>query len=185
MDYQSLSMTVKANIKANDSLDIHFDLVKEIYQSYKKPNDGPLYINIKSNHPSSILQQLPKSISKKISEISLNEHILNQSIPYYENTLKKSGYKISLRYVPAQNQDKNNEQREQRKRKIIWFNPPYSLNVKTNAGKLFLKLLDHYFPRAHKLYTKYLTPTQKNKLLLYEKYGLYNIFPQQTTFTTA
>ena len=64
-----LSITVKTNIKTADFLDIHFDLVKEIYQPYKKPNDDPLYINIKSNHPPSILQQLPKSISKRISEI--------------------------------------------------------------------------------------------------------------------
>ena len=38
-----------------DFLDITFDLVKESYQPYKKPNDDPLYINIKSNHPPSIL----------------------------------------------------------------------------------------------------------------------------------
>ena len=82
----ALSITV---IKTADFLDIHFDLVKEIYQPYKKPNDDPLYINIKSNHPPSILQQLPKSISKRISEISSNEHIFNQSIPYYEKCLEK------------------------------------------------------------------------------------------------
>ena len=39
-----------------DFLDITFDLVKESYQPYKKPNDDPLYINIKSNHSPSILQ---------------------------------------------------------------------------------------------------------------------------------
>ena len=111
-----------------------------------------MYINIKSNHPPSILQQFPKSISKRISEISSNQHIFNQSIPYYENTSRKSGYNVSLKYTPAQNQDKNNQQREQRKRKIIWFNPPYSLNVRTNVGKLFLKLLDRHFPRAHKFH---------------------------------
>ena len=61
-----LSITVKTITKTADFLDIHFDLVKEIYQPYKKPNDDPLYINIKSNHPTSILQQLPKSISKRI-----------------------------------------------------------------------------------------------------------------------
>ena len=109
-------------------------------------------INIKSNHPPSILQQLPKSISKRISEISSNQYVFNQSIPYYENALRKSGYNVSLKYTPAQNQDENNQQREQRKRKIIWFNPPYSLNVRTNVGKLFLKLLNRHFPRAHKFY---------------------------------
>ena len=61
-----LSITIKTITKTADFLDIHFDLVKEIYQPYKKPNDDPLYINIKSNHPTSILQQLLKSISKRI-----------------------------------------------------------------------------------------------------------------------
>ena len=176
-----LSITV---IKTADFLDIHFDLVKEIYQPYKKPNDDPLYINIKSNHPPSILQQLPKSILKRISEISSNQHIFNQSIPYYENALRKSGYNASLKYTPTQNQDENNQQREQRKQKIIWFNPLYSLNVRTNVGKLFLMLLDRHF-QEHINFIKYLTATQKNKLLLYEKSGLYNILPQQTSFTTA
>lgn len=37
-----LSITVKSNLKATDSIDIHFDLVKEIYQPYKTPNDDPL-----------------------------------------------------------------------------------------------------------------------------------------------
>ena len=55
-----LSITVKANLKTADFLDIHFDLVKEFYH----------YINKNSNHTLPILQQLPKSISKRISEIS-------------------------------------------------------------------------------------------------------------------
>ena len=42
-----LSITEKTSLKTADFLDIHFDLVKEIYQPYKKPNDGPLYINKK------------------------------------------------------------------------------------------------------------------------------------------
>ena len=85
-----LSINVKTSIKTADFLDIHFDLVKEIYHPYKKPNGDPLYINIKSNHPPSTLQQLPKSISKRISEISSNRRILNQSILYYQKALKKS-----------------------------------------------------------------------------------------------
>ena len=85
-----LSFTAKTNLKIADFLDIRFDLVKDIYQPYKKPNDDPLSINKKSNHPASILQPLPKSISKRISGISSNEHMFNQLIPYCENALKKS-----------------------------------------------------------------------------------------------
>ena len=98
----------------------------------------------KPNHPPSTLQQLPKSISKRILETSSNERIFNQSIPYYTNALKKSGCNVSLKYTPTQNQDENNQQMEQRKRKTIWFNPPYSLNVK----------------QEHIKFIKYLTTTQ-------------------------
>ena len=41
--------------------------------------------------------------------------------------------------------------RQNRNRKVIWFNPPYSLNVKTNIGKVFLKLVRKHFTRSHKL----------------------------------
>ena len=40
--------------------------------------------------------------------------------------------------------------RRNRNRKVIWFNPPYSLNVKTNIGKVFLQLVRKDFPRSHK-----------------------------------
>ena len=115
MDYLSLS-----KLSQKQPTFLTFDLVKEIYQPYKKPNDDPLYINIKSNHPTSILQQLLKSISKRIWEISSNEHIFNQSILYYKNALRRSRYNISLKYIPTQNYDENNQQSEQRKRIVIF-----------------------------------------------------------------
>ena len=30
--------------------------------------------------------------------------------------------------------------------------PPYSANVKTNVGKIFMRLVDKHFPRNHKYY---------------------------------
>ena len=44
-------------------------------------------------------------------------------------------------------------QARKRKRTIIWYNPPYSMNVKTNIGKTFLKLLQKHFPPTHSMYT--------------------------------
>ena len=49
-----------------------------------------------------------KSISRRISEISSNESVFKQSIPYNENAFKKSRYNVSLKYTPTQNQDENN-----------------------------------------------------------------------------
>ena len=41
--------------------------------------------------------------------------------------------------------------KRKRTRNITWFNPPYSVNVKTNIGKKFLQLIDKCFPPGHKL----------------------------------
>ena len=44
---------------------------------------------------------------------------------------------------------KNVIMKRENKRKNIWFNPPYSQNVKTNIGKIFFKLLHKHFPPSH------------------------------------
>ena len=41
---------------------------------------------------------------------------------------------------------------KQRKRLIIWHNPPYSANVKTNIGKTFFNLIKKDFAKTNKLH---------------------------------
>ena len=41
--------------------------------------------------------------------------------------------------------------KKNRRRKITWFNPPFSKNVQTNIGQDFLKLIDKNFPTGHPL----------------------------------
>ena len=44
-----------------------------------------------------------------------------------------------------------------RKRNIIWFNPPYSKNVRTNVAHKFLALIDKHFPKSsvlHKIFNR-------------------------------
>ena len=69
----------------------------------------------------------------------------------YENALKDSGFSIQLDYIQP---DKNQEKIEQRNRKrnIVWFNPPYSQTVKTNIGKIFFHLINKHFPKSNKLH---------------------------------
>ena len=57
----------------------------------------------------------------------------------YKVALAKSRYTSKLEYDPeaAKGRDKN----ANRKRRITWFNPPYSQNVKTKVGEKFLALL--------------------------------------------
>ena len=42
--------------------------------------------------------------------------------------------------------------RRNRSRNITWFNPPFSLNVKTNVGASFLRIVQECFPSNHKLH---------------------------------
>ena len=56
-----------------------------------------------------------------------------------------------MSYASAQNKnDKNGN--KQRKRNIMWYNPPYSANIKTNIGKSFLNLIKKHFPKTNKLH---------------------------------
>ena len=148
----NLSITIETNIRTVNFLDTTFDLLNNTYKPYRKPNDEPLYINKHSNHPPAVLRQLPKSISKRISEISSNEEIFKQSVPIYEKALKDSGFNEKLVYNKENTTSNEQNEKKKRKRKIIWFNPPYSSTVKTNVGKLFLKLVKQHFPKGHKLH---------------------------------
>ena len=148
-DSLGLKITIQANLKQVNFLDVTLDLHTGAYKPYRKPNDHPLYINTNSNHPPSIIKELPHNISKRISEISSSEEIFNEAAPYYNNALKSSGYKENIKYTPISDPE---PKRRIRKRKILWFNPPYSMNVKTNIARNFLQLLDKHFPPGHKLH---------------------------------
>ena len=102
-------------------------------------------MNRHSNHPPSVLPQLPKSISKRISKI------FKQSVLIYEKALKDSGFNEKLVYNKENTSNEQDEQKK-RKRKLIRFNLPYSNTVNTNVGKLFLKLVKQHFPKGHKLH---------------------------------
>ena len=96
------------------------------------------YLKIESNQPPTIIKQFPLSIESQISSLSSSEEIFNDSVTQYQDALDKSGYKHKLKYQANINKPNN---KKQRKRNIIWFNPPYSKNVKTNVGKSYKETL--------------------------------------------
>ena len=108
-----------------------------------KNNNIPTYININSNHPHTIKKQLPKMISNRLSCLSSNERIFHSSIAPYQDGLTKAGYDEKLEYIKPKESKKR-----RRCKKVIWFNPPYSTNVRTNIGEKFLKLIDKHFKHS-------------------------------------
>ena len=53
-------------------------------------------------------------------------------------------------HLPTDKNTANNK--KQRKRSVIWFNPPYSKNVETNIRKIFQNLVKKHFPPHHKFH---------------------------------
>ena len=148
-----LKITATTNIKVVNFLDITFDLTNGTYKPYRKPNDEPLYINNLSNHPPSVVQQLPASINKRINKLSCDEQTFNEAVPLYNDALKRSNFNIELTYEPRNNNSTNNSQRPRtRQRNVTWYNPPFSKNVKTNVARDFLRLIDKHFPPSHQLH---------------------------------
>ena len=68
----------------------------------------------------------------------------------YQEALSKSGYNYNVSYNEPRSEIQHS--RKNRPRNILWYNPPFSKNVKTNVGKCFLSLIDQHIPKSHPLH---------------------------------
>ena len=115
-----------------------------------KNNHIHTYININSNNPRSMIKEIPNAINLRINKLTLfrkinklimkpcfiavsvrNEYLILKKVNTIErdNTLNKSNSSKNNNYGKGEN-DNNNKHNENndcrnRKRKIIWFNPPF------------------------------------------------------------
>ena len=84
-------------------------------------------------------------------KISSNQEVFQEAIPPYQAELEKCGYTHKLAWMEPEVLEKTKKCRS-RSKKVIWFNPPHSINVQTNVGKEFLLLVDKHFPKRHPLH---------------------------------
>ena len=69
----------------------------------------------------------------------------------YQNQKELLNKRSELLYKCCHAPDASSRSRNKyRPRNIIWYNPPFSKNVKTNVAKTFLKLLNKHFGKTHK-----------------------------------
>ena len=135
-----LKITVESNLLNVNFLDINLNLVDGTYRPYRKNNDVPVYISKSSNHPPAIKKGLVQMIGYRISDLSSNEEIFNSVAPIYNQGLRNSGFTEEIKYEP--NRPRNPRRR---RRKVIYFNPPWDDQIKTNLGACFLRLVDKHF----------------------------------------
>ena len=128
---------------------IDFILFQSPYSTNVKSNIGKIFmrlvdkhflvtINKHSDHPPSVIDQIPSMISNRISENSYD-------INHFDKAAHD--YKLLLKIVNLMIQRRHTYSKSISKRDIIWFNSPYSANVKINVGTIFMRLVDKHFPR--------------------------------------
>ena len=68
-------------MKIVNYLDVTLNINNGSYRPYKKPNEETNHLHVNSDHPSQILQQLPKpkSIEKPFSILSLSKEIFKET----------------------------------------------------------------------------------------------------------
>ena len=87
-----LSITCEVNKKTIDFLDFWFNLNEQTYEPCRKPNNEPIYINLQSNHPSNIIDDIPKTLSKRLTNISCNKNAFDRNVGIYQAPLKNNGF---------------------------------------------------------------------------------------------
>ena len=150
-----LKITIAASSDEVNFLDVNLNLKTGKFKPYRKPNDTPLYVHVDSNHPASVIKQIPIGINKRLSSISSTEQEFNEAKEVYQKALNESGDNYTLAYEKpkAKVQAKDKKDKVKKKRKIIWYNPPYNEAVETNLGKQFLKLISKHFPKSNPLHS--------------------------------
>ncbi len=98
----------------------------------------------------SILRNIPLSINKPLTEISSDEESFQSTSRQYQQSLQSSGcnHKLKYQHPPIYSTTRIRN----RQRNIIWYNPPFSKNVSTNIGQIFLKIIHEEFPAGNPLH---------------------------------
>ena len=101
-----------------------------------------------SNHPNYIKKQIPSMVNQRLTNLSKNESHFEFVKAHYEKALRNSGYTEKLTYT----EPVATNTRKKRKRKLIYFQPPFSKQIKTPIGRLFLNLVKKHFHPEHQLH---------------------------------
>ena len=140
-----LDIVTLYNMKIVNYLIVLLNLSNSNYKLYQKLCIKILYIHKDSNN---LLKLMLTSIEKGISFLSSKETIFRESKVIYQKVLEKSDHRKILKYHPGNENANNNKQN--RKRNVIWCNPPFSFNVKTKVRNYFLNPIRKNFPTRNK-----------------------------------
>lgn len=115
----------------------------------------PNYVHKNSNHPPSVIRNIPLSVNKRLSTISSNKEVFDAAAPPYQAALDRAGYNHQLEFDENAGTNTGRRRRRNRRNKNpTYFLPPWNDNVKTAIGKEFLEIIDTSFPVGNPLHGK-------------------------------
>ena len=89
-------------------------------------------------------------LQDRISRLSSSEAEFNNAATPYNEALRAAGYKEKMAYKGhTQDQGGAQQNKRRRKRKFLYFNPPFSAAVQSNVTKMFFAIIDRCFPKTH------------------------------------
>ena len=100
---EGLNITTEVNVTTVDFLDVLLDLQTGSYKPFTKPNANTKYVSPQSNHPPSIIANIPEAINTRLCNISSSQEMFEAEVDYYQNALNNAGYNVKLEYKEDQN----------------------------------------------------------------------------------
>ena len=100
------------------------------YHPYVKPNTKTSYVSTSSNHPTVVIKQIQKGVCKRLSNNSSDVQNFRNHSAHFDIALKDAGHPGDMEFIPPVEREKA----KSRKRKVIWFNPPWCRSVRTNVA---------------------------------------------------
>ena len=96
-----LRIQIVSNLKIVDFLDVTLNLNNGTFKLFSKNDSAPRYINISSNHPRSVLRQIPNAVNQRINRLSSSKKIFEENKGRYDDALKDSGFQGTLEYLTS------------------------------------------------------------------------------------
>ena len=85
------------------------------YKLHRKSNNLPVFIHKRSNHPPTILNELPKSVAKRTSDLSSGENIFAMLYLHISKPYEKVVFTSDLVHTSKQTDYNNNNEETKNK----------------------------------------------------------------------
>ena len=93
-----LKIITNVNRKIVEFLDVTLDVKDGSNGPHHKPNSKPIYVQAQSNHPPSVLKNIPISVNLRLNALSSSEENFSAVADHYQEALNNAGYKHLLKY---------------------------------------------------------------------------------------